>query len=282
MKTILFIGLTLLLQNAHAQLLKKNELVRKTLAESFVDHVKVRPLSEELLQAWNDKFDYQNLRRDNFKERIDYTSIFPIQETKVHHINGSRVYYGLAKKKYRYRITQDKDRNELIANIKIHFYPSKKYLRKQAELPDDYLTKDQILRKFRLMVKDAEDIWNTQSPDGIRFKFDYEPNASKADYKVKISTTLGALYDKFFFYGFGADTLAHEIGHMLGLDDEYTLVTSNVLPVHEIIHKVKTKEKNFEYTAYQDMRCHLESLMCLRSTLYPYHFEHIFGRIPLN
>jgi len=279
MKTFFIIGLAVLsLQNSHAQLLKKKELVKKTIAERFVDGELAYPLSEETLKAWNDKFDAQNLKRDRFKSRIDYTSLFPIKKSQIYNIKGSRVYYGVAPKKYRYRIIADSKKNELTAHIKINFFVSKNYLKLHEKNPSVYASESDILERFRIMVSDAQDIWNEQAPTGLQFKFDYEEDPSKADYKVKISTTLGALYDKFFYHGFREDTLAHEIGHMLGLDDEYSLITSNVLPINELTKR----DKHFEYTAYQDMRCHLESLMCLRSTLYPYHFEHVFGRIPKN
>lgn len=284
-----FILLALLIsQVSYAQSLSKKELVKRSLEERFYNGKMIFPLSAETLLEWNKVFDEQNLKRDRNKIRNDYRLLFPIADHKVHRITGKRIYYGLFPKKYRYTIEEDPTLNRLIVKLKIHFYPSKTYKKKSERLhrendPDKkyYPEVPIVLEKMKNNLKESENIWNRQAPEDVAFHFEYAEKASDADYSIKLVTHLGALYDRFIYANYGEDVLAHEIGHMLGLDDEYSMVTSNILNINTWIDATihHSKHRGYEYSAYQDMRCHLESIMCLKETLYPYHFDHILGRI---
>lgn len=234
-----------------------------------------------IIQKWNALFDEQNLARDLNKHRIDWKSLFPIKEDKIHKIKGERRYYGLVKKKYHYDIIQDAKSNQMTVHVKIHFYPSKKLKKKLLKkIPDFYIESEEALftTVYRNMLW-AQNRWNNQSPKGVRFKFEMVSKASDAHYSLKLTTMVGGLYDKFIFAPAPEETLSHEIGHMMGLDDEYA-ISSNAISKSSIREFIRPTEiKHRDYFLYQDLRCNLESIMCLRDTVYPYHIDHILGRI---
>ncbi len=279
----LLLNISLFAQEEHEH--SKRELVRLSLAK-----LDAKEELGEVVDKWNALFDEQNLRRDRYKERNNWKESFPILQSYTQRIEGKRVYYNLFKKRYHYTIHSDAENNELVVELKLHFYPSKTYQRKMAMLhrtnhPDRkyYPQLEELDREVAKNVKLSEKIWNAQAPEGVRFRFIKVDDASEADYSLKLVTMPGALYDRFIMAPAPDYILAHEMGHMLGLDDEYALITSNVLPVNSLIDmmKAKHKQRGFERTGYQDMRCNLESLMCLREKIYPYHFDHILGRMKL-
>ena len=252
----------------------------------FPDGTNRSPLVDmrDIVEEWNKVFDEQHLKRDKFKHRMDWRTLFPITESKIHEIKGKRVFYNLVTKKYNYRIIQDADSNTLTVNVKIHFYPSKTYAKRAALGKEGYLKEDDLLKVVKQNLKLAQNKWNGQAPEGVRFSFDMVKKASQADYSIKLKTIFGALYDKFIMAPAYESVLSHEIGHMMGLDDEYSMITSNVLPVAELVEMTQpqNRDRHMDYTAYKDMRCNLESIMCLREKVYPYHLDHILGRIELD
>lgn len=241
----------------------------------------------EIYAEWNKIFDQQNLRRDRNQHRIDWKERFPIKENKNHLIKGTRIYYGLVPKKYRYEIHEDAKTNTLTAFVKMHFYPSKTYLRKMKKFEaqksprqSDFPPVDELLQKVKDNVQRSEDIWNLKAPEGIKFKFEMVDSALDAHYSIKIVSTIGALYDSFIMKPAPTDILAHEIGHMMGLDDEYSFVTDK-LEVHHHLNYLLKKDLPDEYNTWKDMRCVIDSIMCLRETVLDYHINHIFGRLQL-
>lgn len=266
----------------------KKELIQLSLERLFPDgqnKVKNADMSDIVLK-WNDLFDAQNLRRDHNKDRIDWKALYPIKKNRVHEIEGKRTYYGLIPKKYRYDVIEDAKSNQLIVNVRMHFYPSKKYLKKMestrgTEDKKYYPDLEPMMVEVKRNVKESELIWNKQAPQGVRFKFEMVENKRDAHYSIKLVTHFGALYDKFITAPAYASILSHEVGHMMGLDDEYSMITSNVLPVNSLIEYVDFKHagRDDDYSTYKDMRCNLESIMCLKETIYPYHLDHILGRI---
>ncbi len=272
-----------------SQVHTKREVVEMTLMKLFPDGQTKDKFADmrEIVEEWNKIYDEQNTRNDRNKERSDWRSHFPIQKSETHHIKGKRVYYNLFPKHYRYDIIADKDKNLLTVNVKMHFYPSRTYLKRMNRLhssdhPDKkyYPQVSDIMIKARKSVAASESMWNKHAPKGVKFKFDMVESKNEAHYSIKLSTLMGALYDKFILYMVPEDILAHEIGHMMGLDDEYS-PHSNLIPVHTILQSFSSRhaDRHDDYSSYKDMRCNLESMMCLRTTLYPYHYNHILGRI---
>lgn len=289
MKTI-FIAALFLSFNSFAQTYSKKELVQMSVARVFPDGDTKNKLAkmDDIVVEWNKVFDLQNLKHDRNMSRIEWKTLFPITKKKTHKIHGQRIFYSLFPKQYHYDIIQDPEQNKLIVHVKMHFYPSKKYLKLTEKYhstnhPDKkyYLQEAELKKTVADNVKASEKIWNSQMPEDVRFKFEVMEHARDAHYSIKLVTFFGALYDKFISAPAYTDILAHEIGHMVGLDDEYSPITSNVLPVNSMLEAVSVRhaKRDMDYTAYKDMRCNLESIMCLRETIYPYHLDHVLGRI---
>lgn len=284
MKNFIFASLLLSMTGAYAQTLSKKELVKLSIERRFPDGETFDKFAkmDDVIEEWNKVFDQQHLERDKNQHRIDWKKLFPITKSKIHEISGKRVFYNLAVKKYKYRIIEDALTNSLIVNVKMHFYPSKTYLKRAAKGMKGYDNEIKLMKDVRNNVAETERIWNHQAPKGVKFKFDMVDSAQEADYSLKLKSIFGALYDKFIIAPAYASILSHEVGHMMGLDDEYSFVTSNMLPVNSAIEMVSGHERHNDYTAYKDMRCNLESIMCLREKVYTYHLDHILGRIELN
>jgi hypothetical protein len=284
MKNFIFASLLLCTTFAHAQTLSKKELVDLSIQRLFPDGESLnrKAKMDDLIVEWNKLFDEQIYKRDRNKHRMDWSTLYPIREAKIHEITGKRVFYGVAVKKYNYRIIQDPLSNSLIVNVKMHFYPSKTYLKRAAIGKKDYYDEATLMKIVKENVSETQLIWNRQAPKGVKFKFDMVDTAAEADYSIKLKSIFGALYDKFIVAPAYASILSHEVGHMMGLDDEYSMITSNVLQFHTMKEMVSGHERHMDYTAYKDMRCNLESIMCLRDTIYPYHLDHILGRIELE
>jgi hypothetical protein len=284
MKNFIFASLLLCTAAAQAQTLSKKELVDLSIQRLFPDGESLnrKAKMDDLIVEWNKLFDEQIYNRDRNKHRMDWSTLYPIREAKIHEITGKRVFYGVAVKKYNYRIIQDPKSNTLTVNVKMHFYPSKTYLKRAALGKKDYYDEATLMKIVKENVSETQLIWNRQAPKGVKFKFDMVDTAAEADYSIKLKSIFGALYDKFIVAPAYASILSHEVGHMMGLDDEYSMITSNVLQFHTMKEMVSGHERHNDYTAYKDMRCNLESIMCLRDTIYPYHLDHIIGRIELE
>ncbi len=285
---------------ADAPKLSRKELVAQEINLTYLDEN--TPAHDDLLKKveknWNAFFDEKNLKDDENKHRTDWKSYFPITQDRTHEITGSRTYYGMVKKDYRYTIKESADENKLIVELKLHYFVSNAYLRYASRIHGDQKEKNQRYKKFiprtgrEVMEKVqeklaiAEKFWNKDAPKNVRFKFSITPNEEEAHYSIKLSNSRGALYDKYMWALASTDTLTHEIGHMLGLDEEYPLLSSNVFNFHQNVEVALdlvglSDEKNSDVRAViKDKRCHLDSIMCHDyKKVYPYHYDHILGRI---
>ncbi len=119
MKYLFLFFLSLVSSASWAQEPSRRELVKLALERLSPEEeqVKVTP-NFMIAQGWSNLFDRQNLDRDNYKHRLQWRDLFPIIEDRVHHIRGSRVFYGLIKKHYRYDIHQSSRTNNLTVNLK--------------------------------------------------------------------------------------------------------------------------------------------------------------------
>ncbi|MCC2679921.1 MAG: hypothetical protein K0R29_2497 [Pseudobdellovibrio sp.] len=147
---------------------------------------------------------------------------------------------GIIKKRYVYDV---ETASEIIFHVRVHF--------------KDPAGED--VENFRAKVAAAENIWNasrivTNFP--YRFQFEVVENAADAHYSVKVLDKTRGPYDMNWGRDWTPTTIAHELGHMMGIADEYQTLSS-----------------------YQD--CLKTSLMCSSSNgkLMPHHYYFILRRL---
>lgn len=151
---------------------------------------------------------------DTYKKFPKLTDILNqniISFSGVKTVTGKITYVSIFPKTYKYDLVFEN--GEFIFKVRIH-------LKKP--------TADDILH-FTDMVKQAEQQWN-DSRIGMdfsyRFQFDIEPDVKKSHYSVNILDSTRGPYDTNWSRGWDGPSIAHEIGHMMGLGDEYQTLTS--------------------------------------------------------
>jgi hypothetical protein len=133
-------------------------------------------------------------------------------------VQGKITYAGVVAKGYRHDFLRDED-GSLRLTIKIHFKTS-------AE-------KDWQL--FSSLLKNAESIWanafnsrwkKADRDFNLRFSFVPTRDKKQAHYSVNVKDETRGPYDTNWSRSWSSYTVAHEIGHMFGLGDEYNLINS--------------------------------------------------------
>lgn len=125
--------------------------------------------------------------------------------------NGTMTYVYVFKKKYKYDVVFQN--NRYIFNVRIHF---------NGATPKDYI-------EFYKKIKLAEKEWNNSrllTDFNYEFKFSVELDIKKAHYSVIILDSTRGPYDTAWGRDWDGAVVAHEIGHMMGLGDEYQTATS--------------------------------------------------------
>lgn len=189
----------------------------------------------------------RNLKRDSIK--CDLKTELKIGD---YSIKGSIHYMDSIRGHYHYDVL--KTQEQIVLSTKIFF---RKVRNEQIAYDEiDYLT---VLEK----VKWAQTYWNSQVPDdlNLKFKFIVVDKKEEAYFKPALVKKLirGPYYAGWSTF-WHPIVIAHEIGHMFGLDDEY---------------------ENSPLGASSDL-CDADSLMCTNapgSILKPYHFEVILRRL---
>ena len=214
---------------------------------------------------------------------------------EIFQIRGKQKYYGLIKMKYNYELEINKE-NLVVIRIRVKFNDSK-------------LNNDEK-NTFQRYLLEAQTLWNNSLPHGFKFELvQVSDPYSKTHYRVKLwKNIVTGLYNKFWFYSLGGESFAHEIGHMLGLNEEYNVFKTNI----SIFSNKKSYELNLaetisdkkRRTSFLDQSDRLRSYMCflnsvacsadtimestsergsiIQPSIFPYQLYHILRRLPVE
>lgn len=133
--------------------------------------------------------------------------------TKVNQVKGTITYVSVVKKKYLFDVIQTPE--AIVLNVRV-------YLRNPT-------AQDTI--DFKQKVQQAEDNWNQNrvaTDFNYKFKFEIVNDSAQAHFSVFVLDSTRGPYDLNWGRNWSSSTITHEIGHMLGLGDEYQTISSKV------------------------------------------------------
>jgi hypothetical protein len=133
-------------------------------------------------------------------------------------IDGDITYIGFVPKKYSYDVIYNKD---VTFNVRVFFFNPE----------------GQDIQNFKNKFLQAEKIWNTnvtQMPVNFKYKFKFEvvDNYWDSHFAVILWNDTRGPYDTNWGRNWNGTTVTHELGHMMGLGDEYETISgeSDCLP----------------------------------------------------
>lgn len=144
---------------------------------------------------------------------------FPAPENlQVAHLNyqktikGNLTYIGFVPKKYHHDVIYNKD---VTFVVKVFFFNPE----------------GQDIPNFKTKFLEAEKIWNSNQhlmPVNFKYKFKFEvvDNYWDSHFAVLLWNDTRGPYDTNWSRKWSTTSVAHELGHMLGLGDEYETITS--------------------------------------------------------
>lgn len=240
--------------------------------------LKVKP-NENILPYWQCNTLKKNIGRDSRARLISpkmlMNNISTLSERLIK-VNGKLRYVGLVPKAYRYDIVVES--GVATALVKIH-------VRDEGQQLDNY-----AYSIFDNSLSIAEGIWNRHvasiSPQ-LRFSFKRVDDEKSAHFSIRVvkKFTRGP-YDKKWSLEWPGTTFAHEIGHMLGLDDEYNNINTTLftMPRYWMSRLGRSDYGSDEQLAIaniKQMSCDLSSIMCYSDygTVQAHHVYVIFARI---
>ncbi len=253
--------------------------VRKKISQAYRDEnwkVESKKMYEELQndknyhQYRNCKFVKRNIERDSKACVPSVKDVFNkslLPSGKCQKISGRMGYVGIVYLPYRYSLCPSDDgKLELIIKI---FFKKEIKKNKQDDLKLQYYYGANMNASLQSRLDDAAEVWNKSNPmaSGMRFKFIQVFKPDEADFQVDLNHGLTrGPYCRQWSNTWGAETMAHEIGHMMGLDDEYNQVVGSTMPMYHM--------------TYAESYCDPQSIMCDDATGAPqkYHYYMIMRR----
>ncbi len=151
----------------------------------------------------------------SFRVHLKDTDTFFPQPSEIQRANlrtgfqvrGFITYGGVFRKKYNYDVTERAD-GSIELKVRVH-------LKNATEA--DWVS-------FGEKVQQAQDIWNQglQTTDfPYQFRFELVRDPAGVPFQVLVMDRTNGPYDQFWSRDWTGNVLAHEIGHMMGLGDEY-------------------------------------------------------------
>lgn len=128
-------------------------------------------------------------------------------------IQGKITYVEFFPKKYNYDVIYAPNSADVSLRVKVNF------INPNA----------QDLENYKKKFVEAEKIWNTnQVPMDFNYKFQFQvvTNAKEAHFSVLVLDDTRGPYDTSWGRNWTSTTIAHELGHMMGLGDEYETISS--------------------------------------------------------
>jgi hypothetical protein len=253
--------------------------VRKKISKAYRDEnwkVESKKMYEELKndknyhQYRNCKFVKRNIERDSkacVPSAKDVFNPLLLPSERCQKISGRMGYVGFVYLPYRYSLCPSDDgKMELIIKI---FFKKEIKKKKQDDLKLQYYYGANMNASLQSRLDEAAAVWNKSNPmaSAMKFKFIQVLKAEEADFQVDLNYGLTrGPYCREWSNTWGGDTMAHEIGHMMGLDDEYNQVVGSALPLYHM--------------TYAESYCDPESIMCDDATGRPqkYHYYMIMRR----
>ena len=169
--------------------------------------------------------DRVNTPDDSFKSfyvhLLDSDQSFPPPENikaanlkPITNVTGQMTFVNVIKKMYTYDILQT-ETGALVLNIKVHL--------------KDPVGED--ISSFTARLKTAENLWNAgrvPADFSYSFKFDLVETEAQSHFSVSVLDSTRGPYDRNWGRNWSPTTIAHEMGHMLGLGDEYQTLSGQV------------------------------------------------------
>lgn len=178
-----------------------------------------------LYEALFNKSDREGQPNESFKSfyvhLLDSDQNFPEPQQiinrnlkQIEKVEGTIIFVNEVKKKYRYDILKSAEGNYIL-NVKIHLKDPKN---------DDF-------NNFQEKLKIAENTWNAnrvKTDFNYQFKFDLVENEEDSHFSVNVFDKTRGPYDRNWGRSWTATVIAHEVGHMLGLGDEYQTLSGKI------------------------------------------------------